>query len=280
MKSILSILWLLEHGCLRIIQCLVCQFCAKDMLFFQHTLDNSPFLLEVVPIQAKGWDFVQLLYLFILPSRNISQRIFEHVLPYRRTTQPSLREVSPTLVLLQLLQQIFVIRTFLCSSMMISFGLHSRWMHPKFSWSSRNRTSSKYLSHKRQASGWSCKCRSRRTTGSPMFNQDLGHLCRTVKSPATSSEKQRTLKKARFASAITCSFGIKPRSSLRLTFWRDSPDPSHWDFNSLKAPPALTAPHCVQKNTFSCPCSKARWWLTCMVPGNFSSVRVTWFLKK
>ena len=50
---------------------------------------------------------------------------------------------------------------------------------------------------------------------------------------------------ARFASAITCSFGIKPRSSLRLAFWRDSPEPSHKDFSSLSDPPALTAPHHV-----------------------------------
>ena len=52
-------------------------------------------------------------------------------------------------------------------------------------------------------------------------------------------------------SATTCSFGFKPRSSLRLAFLRDSPEPSHRDFSSLSDPPSLTAPHCVQKNTFS-----------------------------
>ena len=62
---------------------------------------------------------------------------------------------------------------------------------------------------------------------------------------------------ARFASATTCSFGINPRSSLRLAFW-DSPEPSHRDFSSLSDPPALTAPHCVQrKKTFSWPCNRA-----------------------
>ena len=60
-------------------------------------------------------------------------------------------------------------------------------------------------------------------------------------------EKLRALKNARFASATTCSFGINPRSSLRLAFWRYSPEPSHRDFSSLSDPPALTAPHCVQK---------------------------------
>ena len=38
-------------------------------------------------------------------------------------------------------------------------------------------------------------------------------------------------------------------------------------------PPGLTAPHCVQKNKFSWPCNRASSWLTCMIPGNFSSVR-------
>ena len=48
-------------------------------------------------------------------ASSLSQRIFERVLPYRGTTQPSLREVFSTLVMFQLLQQKFVIRTFLCS---------------------------------------------------------------------------------------------------------------------------------------------------------------------
>ena len=70
---------------------------------------------------------------------------------------------------------------------------------------------------------------------------------------------------ARFASATTCSFGIKPRSSLRLIFWRDTPEPSHIDFSTLSDPAALTAPHCVQKNSFSWPCNRASWWLTCII---------------
>ena len=61
------------------------------------------------------------------------------------------------------------------------------------------------------------------------------------------SRKTEHGQNARFESATTCSFGINPRSSLRLAFWRDSPEPSHRDFSSLSAPPALTAPHRVQK---------------------------------
>ena len=44
---------------------------------------------------------------FCLPARNLSQRIFEHVLPCRRISQPSLREAFPTLVIFLLLQQKF-----------------------------------------------------------------------------------------------------------------------------------------------------------------------------
>ena len=114
---------------------------------------------------------------------------------------------------------------------MSSFGLHSRWVHPKFSWSKNDVGSSRstsfinffhmgaiffflpaiflpirtilvsdeqtsipnsvllpipvpqeppqiVFSHKRPASGWSYKFRSRVTTASSTFDQDLGHLCR------------------------------------------------------------------------------------------------------
>ena len=51
---------------------------------------------------------------FCLPVRNISQRIFEHVPPCRRTTLLFSCEAFPTLVIFQLLQQKLVIRTFFC----------------------------------------------------------------------------------------------------------------------------------------------------------------------
>ena len=47
-----------------------------------------------------------------------------------------------------------------------------------FSHPSPKRTSSNCLSHKRPASGCPCKFRSRRTTGSSMFDHDLSLLCR------------------------------------------------------------------------------------------------------
>ena len=65
----------------------------------------------------------------------------------------------------------------------------------------------------------------------------------------------------------------KPRSSLRLAFWREETSVA------LSDPPALTAPHCVQKNTFLWPCNRASWWLTCMMPRYFSSVRAALLLR-
>ena len=49
------------------------------------------------------------------PIRIIFQRMFEHVLPYRRTAQLSSREVFTTLVTFHVFQQKVVIRTFLCT---------------------------------------------------------------------------------------------------------------------------------------------------------------------
>ena len=60
-------------------------------------------LLEVMVVQTRSWDFVLAISFIVL---------FEHVLPCRRTTLPSLREVFPSLAIFQLFQQKFVIRTF------------------------------------------------------------------------------------------------------------------------------------------------------------------------
>ena len=74
----------------------------------EHTFDNSP--TDSSSSFLKWWSSKQGLE----TVRNISQRTFEHVLPCRKTKQPSLREVFPTLVIFQLLQQKIVIRTFFC----------------------------------------------------------------------------------------------------------------------------------------------------------------------
>ena len=163
-----------------------------------------------------------------LPIHGIAQRIFEHVLPCRKTSRQFLREVFPTMVTCQLLRQKYVIRT--------SLYIPQKWFHPvcinveyipKKTWSrnevgssrstffnnfyhvgaifwfiptifmsstytdknnpcflwtfslpSFNRTSSDCRSHNNPADGCSCKFCSRGTTGSSMFAQDFGHLCR------------------------------------------------------------------------------------------------------
>ena len=64
---------------------------------------------------------------FCPPVRNISQRIFKHVLPCRRNTLLFVFEIFPTLVIFQLLQQKYVIRPFFCiHPINITFGLQPR----------------------------------------------------------------------------------------------------------------------------------------------------------
>ena len=70
---------------------------------------------------------------FCSPVRNISQRIFEHVLPCRMTMRSSLREVSPTHVNFSAESRDSNISLFW--SIILSFASHSRCVHPIFSWS-------------------------------------------------------------------------------------------------------------------------------------------------
>ena len=66
-----------------------------------------------------------------LPVYTIAQRIYEHVPACRRTTLLFLREASPTPVIFQLLVQKNVTSNiFVYRSTIVSFGLHSRWVHP------------------------------------------------------------------------------------------------------------------------------------------------------
>ena len=73
---------------------------------------------------------------FCLPIRSTDLHIFEHVIPFRGTTMKFLRRVCHILAISQLLQQIYLthISFFLNCSIIVSFGLHSRWMHPKYTW--------------------------------------------------------------------------------------------------------------------------------------------------
>ena len=103
---------------------------AKDKHFktiWDHTFDNSP--TDPTSSFLKLWTSkqeVETLYncsvLFIRQHTIYFNALFVHDLPYRRTTRQFLREVSPTKAIFQLLQQRFVIRTFLYSSITVSFA--------------------------------------------------------------------------------------------------------------------------------------------------------------
>ena len=104
------------------------------------------FLFELMIIQALTWNFVKLLHFFCVPTRSIAQRIFEHVLPCRWTTPPFLREafshpgnfsVAPP--------EMCDSNIFVCCSIIISIGLHSRWVHPKRMWSRNDVGSSRSM---------------------------------------------------------------------------------------------------------------------------------------
>ena len=93
--------------------------------------------LEMRVIQAKVWDFVQLLCLFVCQltiSFNALFRVTFHII---RSRDCFCVRFSPTLVIFQLPQQKVLIRTFLCSPSQYfrSIRIHVGWVHPKHTWS-------------------------------------------------------------------------------------------------------------------------------------------------
>ena len=70
-----------------------------------------------------------------LPVRSIFPRNSSHDPPCQKTKRLFSRVISPNQVTFQLLLRRFVIRTFLYSSRILSLDLHSRWVHPKYTWS-------------------------------------------------------------------------------------------------------------------------------------------------
>ena len=233
-----SILWLLLQVCWQTMKCLVSQFVPRTRQFVS-ILVRILQLIQVLPFRIDGHPSKVLKLcitapLSCLPTHSTVQRTFSYDLPYRRTTQPSSHEVLPNLVTFSVAPaEAPDSNIFLYSSMKLSFGLHSRWVHPKFSWprnevgssrstfyikffhmgaifsafqpcwyhphlplriilvfdkqkdipnvvlfhSSSNRTYSKCLSLNIPANARPYKFRSRSSTGSSMFAQDLGHLC-------------------------------------------------------------------------------------------------------
>ena len=93
-------------------------------------------LLEVVIIQARRWNCVQLFCLFCFPMHNTSLRPFFACPSMSHTRIFFLRKVRflPSWKFFSCRSQKFVIRTFLYWLSMLSFEIHTRWVHPKYTW--------------------------------------------------------------------------------------------------------------------------------------------------
>ena len=88
---------------------------------------------------GKGLGLCTVAPLSCSPIHSVAQRIFEHVLPCRGTAHPSLREVCLTLVIFSIAAaEIRDSNISLYFFPTLSFRLHARWAHPKFS-GSRNK---------------------------------------------------------------------------------------------------------------------------------------------
>ena len=135
--------WLIEQVCSPTKECRVYQFVPDISISrqFVSILFTILQLIQVPLLQIDGHPCMVLRLCitalsFGSPVRNISQRIFEHVLPYRRTTQTSLREFFPHPGNFSVATaEIRDSNIFMYSSIIISFGSHSRWVHPKYTWS-------------------------------------------------------------------------------------------------------------------------------------------------
>ena len=190
--------------------------------FCEQTSDNSPTdsnssFYELMVIQTKMRNFVQLLHFFICQLTVWLNAFFEHVLPCRRTTLLFVREVFLIPVIFLLLQQKCVIRTSLCTvqwlfhvgssistSFISFFHIGAKFFFPAlflsstytdrkqalftmnqqtcqieiFSHPSSTKACSNCLSHSNPAKRCPYKFRSRGTTGSAIFSHDFDHLFR------------------------------------------------------------------------------------------------------
>ena len=102
------------------------QFVSKLQTFLQQ-IQVPPAWIDDHP--SKGFRLCTVAPLSCLPARSIAQRIFEHVLPCHGTTRQFAREVVPTLVAFQLLQQKYVIQTSLYT---VQKWFHSVCSHAEY----------------------------------------------------------------------------------------------------------------------------------------------------
>ena len=116
--KLVSIFWLILQVCSLTMKCLGYQFVPGYRhvhTMCEQTSDNSPtvLFLNVMIIQSRTWNVVQLLSLFVCHLA-IFPRTFRRVPPCRRTMLLFLRVVCPILVIYRLFRRRYVTRTCLC----------------------------------------------------------------------------------------------------------------------------------------------------------------------
>ena len=132
--KLLSISWPVEQVRSLTIECQVYQFVPCTRITRQSE-SILPTILQLIQVPlswnddhpSKDLRLCVVAPLSVLQIHSTAQRIFEHALPCRRT-QSSLREAFSTLVIFQLLQQKFVIRTFMLSASQVHVIKKWRWL--------------------------------------------------------------------------------------------------------------------------------------------------------
>ena len=120
-------------------ECLVFQFVPSTNISkqFVSILEIVLQLIQVLPVWIHDHPSNDLKLWITVPHsclqiHSIAQHIFEHVLPSRGTRPSSLREAFPTLVVFSCSSRNTCFKTYFeNSSIIVSFGLHSRWVHHK-----------------------------------------------------------------------------------------------------------------------------------------------------
>ena len=136
--QILPVYWLTT-------ECLVDQFVQGTSISRQYESKLVPFhqCFPILPFwfgdrPSKDWKPCVIALPFYLPIRKTFPRIFEHVVPRHRATQLFSHVAFPILVNFVVPAEIRDSNIFLYSSIIVSFGLHSRWVHPEWTWSRKD----------------------------------------------------------------------------------------------------------------------------------------------
>ena len=137
---LLPIWWLIEQVCSLIIECQAYQFVPSTSISRQFV--STPWkILQLIHVPLSWNDDhpsddsrLCIVAVFFARSQYLSTHFLNLSFHIRRTTLPSLREAFPTLVIFSVAPAEFRDSYILaCSSIMTSFGLHSRRVHPKYS---------------------------------------------------------------------------------------------------------------------------------------------------